>query len=241
MLATLGAAFAPLKPVFDWLVGAVKSAWDWITRLLGPVDASKKSLDAAASAGKGFGAWLADIVVVAAQAAARFVDFGANLMSGLVNGIKSGLGSVKDAIESAGGSVIGWFKEKLGIHSPSRVFAALGGFTMAGLEQGLREGQDGPLSTVLEVGKRIVAAGAGIGITGAAIAGGAPLTVDNRPPLTVASAAARAPVAPAPITIQVYAAPGMDEQALAQKVLQVMRQEQATQAARERSRLRDRD
>ncbi|WP_071335470.1 hypothetical protein [Burkholderia contaminans] len=241
VLATLGAAFAPLKPVFDWLVDAVKSAWDWITRLLGPVDTSKKSLDAATNAGKGFGAWLADIVVVAAQAAARFVEFGANMMSGLVNGIKSGLGSVKDAIESAGGSVIGWFKEKLGIHSPSRVFAALGGFTMAGLDQGLREGQDGPLSTVLEVGKRIVAAGAGIGITGAAIAGGAPLTVDDRPPLTVASAAAPAPVAPAPITIQVYATPGMDEQALAQKVLQVMRQEQAAQAARERSRLRDRD
>ncbi|WGS41896.1 hypothetical protein LFL97_19620 [Burkholderia sp. JSH-S8] len=241
VFGVLGAAFEPLKPVFDWLIDAVKSAWDWITKLLGPVDSSKESLDKATNAGKGFGAWLADIIVVAADAAARFVEFGANLMSGLVNGIKSGLGSVKDAIESAGGSVIGWFKEKLGIHSPSRVFAALGGFTMAGLEQGLREGQDGPLSTVLEVGKRIVAAGAGIGIAGAAIAGGAPLTVDNRPPLTLATAAARAPFAPAPITIQVYAAPGMDEQALAQKVLQVIRQEQAAQAARERSRLRDRD
>ncbi|MBR8399892.1 hypothetical protein KDW65_24995 [Burkholderia cenocepacia] len=241
VLSTLGAAFAPLKPVFDWLVSAVKSAWDWIARLLGLVDASKKSLDAATNAGKGFGAWLADIVVVAAQAAARFVEFGANLMSGLVNGITNGLGAVKTAIQSAGDSVVGWFKERLGIHSPSRVFAALGGFTMAGLEQGLREGQDGPLSTVLEIGRRIVAAGAGIGIAGTAIAGGGPLTVDNRPPLTVAAAAPRAPAAPAQITIQVYAAPGMDEQALAQKVLQVMRQEQAAQAARERSRLRDRD
>ncbi|MFA8392095.1 phage tail tape measure protein [Burkholderia ubonensis] len=171
----------------------------------------------------------------------RFTAFGQQILQGLANGISNGLGNVKTAIQSAGDSAIGWFREKLGIHSPSRVFAALGGFTMAGLEQGLREGQDGPLSTVLEVGKRIVAAGAGIGITGAAIAGGAPLTVDNRPPLTVAAAVARAPVAPAPITIQVYAAPGMDEQALAQKVLQVMRQEQAAQAARERSRLRDRD
>ncbi|WP_063808540.1 phage tail tape measure protein [Burkholderia cepacia] len=241
VFGVLGAAFEPLKPVFDWLIDAVKGAWNWIKKLLGPVDSSKESLDKATNAGKGFGAWLADIIVVAAEAAGRFVEFGANMMTGLVNGIKSGLSSVKEAIESAGGSVIGWFKEKLGIHSPSRVFAALGGFTMAGLDQGLREGQDGPLSTVLEVGKRIVAAGAGIGITGAAIAGGAPLTVDSRPPLTVTSAAARAPVAPAPITIQVYAAPGMDEQALAQKVLQVMRQEQAAQAARERSRLRDRD
>ncbi|RQQ73121.1 hypothetical protein DF139_04880 [Burkholderia stagnalis] len=241
VFGVLGAAFEPLKPVFDWLIDAVKKAWNWIKKLLGPVDSSKESLDKATNAGKGFGAWLADIIVIAADAAARFVEFGANLMSGLVNGIKNGLGEVKTTIQSAGESVVAWFKEKLGIHSPSRVFAALGGWTMAGLEQGLREGQDGPLSTVLEVGKRIVAAGAGIGITGAAIAGGAPLTVDNRPPLTLASAAARAPSAPAPITIQVYAAPGMDEQALAQKVLQVMRQEQAAQAARERSRLRDRD
>lgn len=239
--AILGTAFAPLKPLFDWLTGALKGVWDWLTRLLAPVDASKKSLDAAAGAGRAFGAWLTDIIVGLAQASARFAEFGSNLMSGLVNGITNGLGAVKTAIQSAGDSVVGWFKERLGIHSPSRVFAALGGFTMAGLDQGLREGQDGPLSTVLEVGKRIVAAGAGIGITGAAIAGGAPLTVDNRPPLTVASAAARAPVTPAPITINLYAAPGMDVQALAQEVRQVMRQEQAAQAARERSRLRDRD
>ncbi|KVX18256.1 hypothetical protein WL01_14185 [Burkholderia ubonensis] len=170
----------------------------------------------------------------------RFTTFGQQILQGLANGISNSLGDVKTAIQSAGDSVIGWFKEKLGIHSPSRVFAALGGFTMAGLEQGLREGQAGPLSTVLEVGKRIVAAGAGIGITGAAIAGGAPPTVDSRPPLT-AAAVTRTPSAPGPITINVYAAPGMDENALAQKVLLVMRQEQAAQAARERSRLRDRD
>ncbi|KVQ97015.1 hypothetical protein [Burkholderia ubonensis] len=170
----------------------------------------------------------------------RFTTFGQQILQGLANGISNSLGDVKTAIQSAGDSVIGWFKEKLGIHSPSRVFAALGGFTMAGLEQGLRDGQAGPLSTVLEVGKRIVAAGAGIGITGAAIAGGAPPTVDSRPPLT-AAAVTRTPSAPGPITINVYAAPGMDENALAQKVLLVMRQEQAAQAARERSRLRDRD
>ncbi|KWO24703.1 hypothetical protein [Burkholderia ubonensis] len=170
----------------------------------------------------------------------RFTTFGQQILQGLANGISNSLGDVKTAIQSAGDSVISWFKEKLGIHSPSRVFAALGGFTMAGLEQGLRDGQAGPLSTVLEVGKRIVAAGAGIGITGAAIAGGAPPTVDSRPPLT-AAAVTRTPSAPGPITINVYAAPGMDENALAQKVLLVMRQEQAAQAARERSRLRDRD
>ncbi|ABX18531.1 phage tail tape measure protein [Burkholderia multivorans] len=239
--AILGAAFAPLKPLADWLTGALKGVWDWLTRLLVPVDASKKSLDAATGAGRAFGTWLADIIAGLAQASARFAEFGSNLMSGLVNGITNGLGAVKTAIQSAGDSVVGWFKERLGIHSPSRVFAALGGWTMAGLEQGLRNGQDGPLATVRELGKRIVAAGAGIGITGAAIAGGAPLTVDNRPPLTAAAVARTPASTPAPITINVYASPGMDANALAQKVLQLMRQEQAAQAARDRSRLRDRD
>ncbi|WP_261533698.1 phage tail tape measure protein [Burkholderia multivorans] len=239
--AILGAAFAPVKPLADWLTGALKGVWDWLTRLLAPVDASKKSLDAATGAGRAFGTWLADIIAGLAQASARFAEFGSNLMSGLVNGITNGLGAVKTAIQSAGDSVVGWFKERLGIHSPSRVFAALGGWTMAGLEQGLRNGQDGPLATVRELGKRIVAAGAGIGITGAAIAGGPPLTVDNRPPLTAAAVARTPASAPAPITINVYASPGMDANALAQKVLQLMRQEQAAQAARDRSRLRDRD
>ncbi|HDR8907313.1 TPA: hypothetical protein QDA72_001702 [Burkholderia multivorans] len=239
--AILGAAFAPLKPVADWLTGALKGVWDWLTRLLAPVDASKKSLDVASGAGRAFGTWLADIIAGLAQASGRFAEFGSNLMSGLVNGITNGLGAVKTAIQSAGDSVVGWFKERLGIHSPSRVFAALGGWTMAGLEQGLRNGQDGPLATVRELGKRIVAAGAGIGITGAAIAGGAPLTVDSRPPLTAAAVARTPSSTPAPITINVYASPGMDANALAQKVLQLMRQEQAAQAARDRSRLRDRD
>jgi hypothetical protein len=45
---------------------------------------------------------------------------------------------VKGAITGAGEATIGWFKEKLGIHSPSRVFAELGGFTMAGLHQASR-------------------------------------------------------------------------------------------------------
>ncbi|MCO8455761.1 hypothetical protein KGP68_28500 [Burkholderia multivorans] len=237
----LGAAFAPLKPLFVWLMGAAKGVRDWLTRLLPPVDASKESLDAATGAGRAFGAWLADIIRGLADASTRFAEFGSNLMSGLVDGITNGLGAVKTAIQRAGDSVVSWFKERLGIHSPSRVFAALGGFTMAGLEQGLRNGQDGPLATVRELGKRIVAAGAGIGLTGAAIAGSAPLSVDNRPPLIAATAARSPASAPAPITINVYASPGMDANALAQKVLQVMRQAQAAQAARERSRLRDRD
>lgn len=56
----------------------------------------------------------------------RFTEFGRNIVQGLANGITSTVGMVRDAIGAAADSAIGWFKEKLGIHSPSRVFLAAG-------------------------------------------------------------------------------------------------------------------
>lgn len=81
------------------------------------------------------------------------------IVNGLVNGLKAGLGAVKSAIGSIGDSSIGWFKEKLGIHSPSRVFAQLGGFTMAGLAQGLEGGEKGPLKALTQISENLTAAG----------------------------------------------------------------------------------
>lgn len=57
---------------------------------------------------------------------AKFSEFGANIIQGLVNGITSKVAMVRDAVGGAADSAIGWFKEKLGIHSPSRVFMAAG-------------------------------------------------------------------------------------------------------------------
>lgn len=56
----------------------------------------------------------------------KFSEFGANIIQGLVNGITSKLAMVREAVGGAADSAIGWFKEKLGIHSPSRVFMAAG-------------------------------------------------------------------------------------------------------------------
>lgn len=56
----------------------------------------------------------------------KFSEFGANIIQGLVNGITSKLAMVREAVSGAADSAIGWFKEKLGIHSPSRVFMAAG-------------------------------------------------------------------------------------------------------------------
>ncbi|GKW14762.1 phage tail tape measure protein [Pectobacterium carotovorum subsp. carotovorum] len=56
----------------------------------------------------------------------KFTDFGANIISGLVNGIRNAWEGAKKVVGELGDNIKGWFAEKLGIHSPSRVFAAFG-------------------------------------------------------------------------------------------------------------------
>lgn len=90
---------------------------------------------------------------------ARFTEFGGMIINGLIGGLTSGLGKVKDAITSLGDSTIGWFKEKLGIHSPSRVFAELGGFTTEGLAMGVDAGAKAPLNAVARMGQDLTKAG----------------------------------------------------------------------------------
>ncbi|WP_231708932.1 hypothetical protein [Pseudomonas denitrificans (nom. rej.)] len=166
----------------------------------------------------------------------KFSDFGSMLLDGLVNGIRNKLGDVKTAISEVGDSTVGWFKEKLGIHSPSRVFAELGGFTMAGLEQGLTDGQKGPLAAVLDLAKQLTTAGAlTIGAAGTAMA------LDTRPPLAPAGAPAAVAAQPAPVIIQVQAAPGMNEQQLARLVAAEVAKLDSRRQVNARSRITDQD
>lgn len=166
----------------------------------------------------------------------RFSEFGGMLIDGLVNGITNGLGRVKGAIENAGGATIGWFKDKLGIRSPSRVFATLGDDTMAGLAVGLRRSETRPLQQLASTARQLTAAGA---ITLATA--GSSLAMDNRPPL----GARQAPVAqlsqPAPVTIHVHPSAGMDEQALARLVAAEVARLQHAQQVRSRSSLQDQE
>ncbi|WP_258575946.1 phage tail tape measure protein [Candidatus Pantoea persica] len=68
---------------------------------------------------------------------AHFTDAGCQLIDGLVNGIKSRLTAAKETIVHFGDSVSGWFKETLGIHSPSTVFAGLGDNIVQGAVLGI--------------------------------------------------------------------------------------------------------
>ncbi|MDN4572898.1 phage tail protein [Pandoraea cepalis] len=168
----------------------------------------------------------------------KFMEFGRNLIGGLVNGITSAMGAVKDAVMNVGSSAVSWFKDKLGIHSPSRVFAELGGFTMSGLEQGITNQQAGPLSAVHSLAKQMTAVGAGIAITASAPVL-ANSSFDTRPPLAAQARQQAAPAGGDTIVIHVHAAPGMDTQQLAQMVRAEMERAQRANAARSRSRFTD--
>lgn len=169
---------------------------------------------------------------------ARFAEFGTQMMQGLVDGITGAMGRAKDAVMSVGDNVVGWFKDKLGIHSPSRVFAELGGFTMAGLAQGLQAGAGGPLAAIARTGRALVAA-TGVGLAGVVTAGQGGIAIDNRPPLA-APTSAGAWVGQSINYITINAAPGMDEQVLARAVAAELDRRDRAKAARSRSRLSDR-
>ncbi|MBY5930796.1 phage tail tape measure protein [Halomonas sp. DP8Y7-3] len=68
---------------------------------------------------------------------AKFTSLGGAIIDGLVGGITGGLSRLGDAIMGMGESIKNWFKDALGINSPSRVFAGFGSNLLEGLVNGI--------------------------------------------------------------------------------------------------------
>ncbi|HZH44271.1 MAG TPA: phage tail tape measure protein [Lysobacter sp.] len=168
---------------------------------------------------------------------AKLLQAGIAMIDGLVQGIRTRLGAVKDALASIGNGAIGALKRLLGIHSPSRVFAQLGVYTMQGFAGGIARGQSAPLDRINAFGTRLQHAGAGLALAAAATPA---VAVDNRPPVAVAPAAGFAGGAGIHIeAIHIHAAPGMDVQAVAREVRRQLELLERERAAQKRSRLGD--
>ena len=67
---------------------------------------------------------------------------GKQCMSGFVNGLKSDTSYLSKAVQDVANSIIKSFKSSLKIHSPSKVFAELGGFSAEGYGEGFTEQMD---------------------------------------------------------------------------------------------------
>lgn len=153
--------------------------------------------------------------------AAGFAQLGRNIVEGLINGVLGRAMALKKTITDVAGNVSKWFKEKLGIHSPSRVFAGFGGYTMAGLALGLRQGERAPLQQVAATAGRMMAtmsAGAALALSPDA-AGAAPGLFSTAPisraaPSPAANGSPAAPAGGDRYEVHFHPAPGMDERAL---------------------------
>ena len=165
-------------------------------------------------------AWLASLP-------ARMLQAGADIINGLMRGITSRLAALRDTITGVADSAANWFKGKLGIQSPSRVFMQLGGWVSEGAALGIA----GKAPLVAR------AAAAMAALPGLAAAPALAATVAAVP--TVGSAGP-ATAAPASYSITINAAPGQDPQAIARAVAAEIDRRERQRTARGYSRLTDR-
>ncbi len=161
----------------------------------------------------------------------RFAQIGREMISGLIRGIFGMFGSLKTTIVGVASSAAGWFKAKLGIHSPSRVFAGFGGNIVDGLTNGIAAQEGEPVKRMDRLSSRLTSAI----VTGSAI-----------PALAMGGAAGAAPaspgaasVAPRSYTIHINQQPGQDAQALARAVADELDRRDRETAARRRSSFAD--
>lgn len=165
----------------------------------------------------------------------RFMTAGADLMQGLVNGITSRVQAVRDAIVGVADAVGGWFREKLGIASPSKVFMQYGGWISEGAALGIAGGQGAVRTAALAMATAATA-------TMPMAADAAALRIDSRAPLVAHGAGMGSPMGGGTtISITVNAAPGMDEKALARAVAAEVRRLQQADRSRVNSQYSDID
>lgn len=89
------------------------------------------------------------------QLPSSFAQFGANIIQGLWNGLKSKFEAVKAWFAEKAASLKQTFAGVMGIHSPSRVFRRFGGWMMDGLQIGLDRGAASPIASMAGVAGRL--------------------------------------------------------------------------------------
>lgn len=165
----------------------------------------------------------------------QFFQAGSDLMQGLVDGITSRAMAVRDAVAGMADAVGAWFREKLGIASPSRVFMQYGGWIAEGAAIGMQGGQGAVRTAALALATTATAAAPGM-------AGQGPVRFDSRPPLQAAAPQAPAPMAAgASYSITINPPPGMDPQAIARAVSAELDRRERAKRSRVLSQLSDID
>ncbi len=168
--ASVKAAFAPVAPVLKPIGDLLAKVGGWFRGLLKPVEDT-------GGAAERFGVRVGQAVAGAVRLflslpgkllalPGEMLRLGGEIVAGLINGIKQKLAAAGEAIKSVGASVRDTFKGMLGIRSPSRVFAEMGG----NLSEGLSLGMTAKLGAVTKAAAGMAAA-ASVSVAGAAVPG----------------------------------------------------------------------
>jgi TP901 family phage tail tape measure protein len=108
----------------------------------------------------------------------NLTDIGRWIIKGLINGIKIMIPGLGSTLSMVGNMIPDRIRKLLGIHSPSRVFAEIGGHVMGGLDQGLAANVPGPIARISDLAEQMTRALA-VGAGGAAIAAAAPAAAQS--------------------------------------------------------------
>ncbi len=166
----------------------------------------------------------------------KMKTIGGQIMQGLIDGVQSRFAMVTALAAKIGALLPDTVRNKLGIRSPSRVFARIGDHTMQGLAGGLQRSAGLPLGAMgtVQTNLRRIAAGAALGIaTAPAIA------IDSRPPLARTAAPSAAAAGLTIRELHVHVGPGMDGQAIGAEVRREVEALMREKEARGRSALTD--
>lgn len=236
-LAPVIEKFKPLGTLFGIVVGWLEKAVKWFTDLLSPVQSTKEDLDAAASAGKKFGEWLAagiNLVTKPLQWLMDSIQWVIDHMPSIEKFAKEYGNRIDNTATMAAntGFANGGYVGNGGKYQPMGIVH--GGEYVMTKETTSRLGV--PLLNALNYGKNALLA-TGLGMS---VATAAPIQVDNRSPLAAPPAVAQSVAQPMAVNITINAAPGQDERTIARMVAQEMQRIQNQQQARLRSSMRDR-
>ena len=67
----------------------------------------------------------------------KFLNYGKNIVQGLIDGINKGIESAKKSVSGLAKAILDKFATDTGIHSPSKVFCGFGGYIVEGLAKGI--------------------------------------------------------------------------------------------------------
>jgi len=135
--ASAAAAIAVVMGVLGAAVGAVIAVvvGTWYVLFVAPIQAVIEAIGALIDAFSGVGNSIGNLGSQAMAAGTSFVQ-------GLIGGITSGAGALVAAVQGLASSALGAFKGVLGIASPSKVMAEMGGHTVDGFAQGVDASAD---------------------------------------------------------------------------------------------------